>query len=390
MDTYPAIKRITFGLALGLALALTSQTAVAQPVDEELMEGYKLPDPVKLTIDFAAIAAADELERAGDTEGALALLEQACLDHPDDGTLIAAIGTIYVRLGDLEQAEAAFQRAADANTDDPSGFAGLCYISVVEGKDGLAADRCSAARNRNIVDPVYGKITVASEMMTSAELEFAEVLPGTLDSLISAHPYVPAGRLLSLKARMDEGNFDAVRADLAMLSQMFEPEHGVPRIIDRISAFRVADVVGADIPCLLSWATLLMAEDDGKFPEIEDLKRLAQCRPDDPSIVLRLVEHYNAEGVSARNNSDLTAAAEAFRAGLELAPEDLTLLSNLSYATFENEDLEGAEDALRRLLALTPDDPQVRKNYGVVLMLLGREEEGRPYIDEAQKAMETP
>jgi Flp pilus assembly protein TadD len=386
MRTSHTTLLISFGLAL--AIALPSHVVHAQPVDEELMDGYKLPDPVKLKIDFASIAAADELERAGDTEGALAILERAALDHPDDGTVIAAMGAIHVRYGDLEQAEAFFQRAADANTDDPSGFAGLCYISVVEGKQGLATDRCNAARNRNIVDPVYGKITVAAEMMVTADMQFADVLPGTLDSLISAYPYVPAGRLLSLKARLDSGNFDAVRGDLVILRQMFEPEQSVVRLIDLISAFRVADVVGADVSCLLSLAALQLREHDGKPPTIQDLERLVECRPDDESIVLRLVEHYNTEGVTARNNADLPSAVEAFRAGLAIAPDDTTLLNNLAYAAIENNDVEGAHEALSRLMELTPDDPQVRKNYGVTLMMLGREEEGRPYIEEAQKAAE--
>lgn len=387
MEIHHALPRLAVGLTL--TLAMTPHAAYAQrTVDQELVDGYKLPDPVKLSIDFASISAADEIERSGDADGALALLEQASLDHPDDGTLIAAMGAIHARLGDIEQAAVLFQRAADTNTDDPSGYAGLCYISVVEGKEGLAADRCNAARSRNIVDPVYGKITVAAEMMMSAEMEFTDVLPGTLDSLVTAYPYVPAGRLLSLKARLDEGNFDAVRADLAMLDQMFRPEHGVPRIIDRISAYRVADIVGADIPCLLSWATVQMQENDGRPATVADLECLAQCRPGDEAIVLRLVDHHNAEGVAARNNSNLDAAVVAFRAGLALAPEDTTLLNNLAYAAIENGDVEGAHEALSRLMELTPDDPQVRKNYGVTLMMLGREEEGRPYIEEAQKAGE--
>ena len=384
-------SRMASSLALVVALVLLPARASAQGAfDEDVLDGYKLPDPIKLSIDFASIAAADSLEGAGDTVGALALLEEASKRSPEDGTLVAAMGAIQVRLGDLEAAEALFQLAANVNTDDPSGYAGMCYVAVVDGKDGLAADRCNAARNRNIVDPVYGKITLAAEMMMSAEVEFADVLPGTLDALITAYPYVPAGRLLSLQVRLQEGNFEAAKPDLDMLRQMFQPANGVPRIIDRISAFRVADVVGADIPCLLATATLQIREHDGKVAEFEDLERLAQCRPDDASITSRLVLHYNTEGMNHRNNGDLATATASFRAGLELAPEDTTLLTNLSFATFENGDLEGAEEALRRLLALTPDDPQVRKNYGVTLMMLGREEEGRPYIEEAQKATEAP
>jgi len=376
---------LRFALPLLAATLLFASGALAQS-EEEL--DMVLEPPVKLTIDFASIAEADKLEAGGDPEGALALLEQASLDHPDDGTVVAAMGAIHVQLGDLDKAEEMFKKAADVNTDDPSGFAGLCYVSVARGKAGLATDRCSAARNRNIVDPVYGQVTVVAEMLTTAEMEFAEVLPSTVDGLVTAYPYVSVCRLLSLEAKIRAENFDAARPDLEMLRQMFQPAHGVPRLTDRLSAYRVADVVGTDIDCMLSSAQMKMREHDGKPAELEDLQQLAQCRPDDESITSRLVQHYNTEGVTARNNADLPAAVEAFRAGLELAPDDTTLLNNLAYAAIENNDVQGAHDALARLMELTPDDPQVRKNYGVTLMMLGREEEGRPYIEEAQQAME--
>ena len=379
------VAPLRFTLALLAFALLFAASASAQSEPELDME---LDPPVKLTIDFASIAEADKLEASGDVEGALALLEQASLDHPDDGTLIAAMGAIHVQLGDLDKAEELFGRAADANTEDPSGFAGLCYIAVAQGKAGLAVDRCSAARNRNIVDPVYGQVTMVAEMLTNAEIEFADVLPSTVDGLVTAYPYVSVCRLLAVEAKIRGENYDAAKPDLAMLQQMFQPQHGVPRLTDRLSAYRVADVVGTDIDCMISSATLKVREHEGQPADIEDLRQLAACRPDDESITSRLVQHYNTEGMNARNNADLPAAIVAFRAGLELAPEDATLLSNLSFATFESGDLEGAEEALRRLLAITPDDPQIRKNYGVTLMMLGREEEGRPYIEEAQKAVD--
>lgn len=368
-----------------LATLLLSTSASAQTEPDLDMA---LEPPVKLTIDFASIAAADELEGSGDAAGALALLEQASLDHPDDGTLVAAMGAIHVQLGDLDAAEALFQRAANVNTDDPSGFAGLCYMAMVRDKPGLANDRCNAARNRNIVDPVYGQVTIIAEMLSSAQVEFADVLPSTVDGLVTAYPYVSSARLLALEAKIRSENFDAAKPDLQMLRQMYQPASGVPRLTDRLSAYRVADVVGADIDCLLASATLKIQEHEGKPVEFEDLQQLATCRPGDEAIVLRLVEHHNAEGVTARNNGALDAAVAAFRAGLALAPADTTLLNNLAYAAIENNDVEGAHEALSRLMELTPDDPQVRKNYGVTLMMLGREDEGRPYIEEAQQAAE--
>jgi len=362
--------------SLIVSAALLVPRAIAQETQEEAID-----PPVKLTIDFSSLAEADALEHAGDHEGALARLEEAIAKSPDDATLLAAKGVLKVRSGDLESARADFVNATEVNADDPSGYAGMCYMSTLDGKKGLMLDHCTAARARNIEDPVYGKIATVADFMVDPQASIGSAAATALDGLVHAYPYVPAVRLLSLEMNLRENKLDAAAPDLQMLRQMFANPSGPPRIVDQLAAFRLADIVGTDIDCLLSSAALRIAESQGKEVSAVDLERLAACEPQDESITERQVQNYNRAGLEARTYGDHAEAVEQFQAGLALAPGDPTLLSNLAYAAFEGGDLATAEDALRQLREQNPDDDQIRCHYAVVLMQLGREDEGRPLLE---------
>lgn len=341
----------------------------------------KLPDPYSLDIDFATLHKASELERAGDIEGALAALDAVLVDRESDGTLITARGVILEGQGDVDGARAEFDRATIANPLDPSGFAGQCYIAVLEGKRGVADNTCLAARTRNLTDPIYCQVGITAGLLTS---EFDPTAASALDTLVNANPFVPALRLVSLEANLRTERYAMAKGDLEMARQMYQPQPGPPRIIDRIAAYRLADLIGADMDCYLSAAALKIAEAEGSTPDLLTLQRMAACRPDDPSFTVRVVEHHNREGLAARGKGEFPAAVEHFRAALEFEPQDPVLWTNLAVAAFEGQDLETAEEGLRKVLELTPDDAEAGKNYGVVLKLLGRDDEARPYLESAK------
>lgn len=360
--------------------ALLVQLALGVPASAQEEDATPEP-PVRLAIDFVSIGEADELVKAGDLDGALARLVEACEQSDEDATLMATRGVLKVWQDDLEAAHALFLQAISLNTDDPSGYAGLCYLASAAGREIHMQDHCSAARNRNIEDPVYGKITTVAEFMADPDGSFDGVSAETLEGLVNVYPYVPAVRLLSLEANLRANRYDAAAPDLQMLTQMYGRDGRSARLIDTLAAYRVADIAGADLGCLLATATLRILESQGRAIAIDDLQRLAGCRPDDKGITDRIVEHHNTEGMAARTRGDNAAAAEHFKAALVFKPGDPVLLNNLAFAAFEEGDLPTTEDALRQLLELTPDDVQLRKSYGVVLMQLGREEEARPYLE---------
>jgi len=361
-------------------LTLSIHCACGTPAWAQEEEGTPEP-PVKLAIDFVSIGEADVLLKAGDLDGALARLQEASAASDKDATLVATQGVVKVWQGDLEAAKVLFKQAITLNTDDPSGYAGLCYLAAAAGQELHMQDHCGAARNRNIEDPVYGKITTVAQLMADPDGSFDDVTGETLEGLVNAYPYVPALRLLSLEANLRADRFDAAAPDLQMLRQMFGKDGRAARLIDTLAAFRVADIVGADLGCLLAGASLRIGESKGKAIAIEDLQQLAECRPDDEDIIERIVQHHNTEGMAARTVGEHADAVEHFKAALAHRPGDEVLLNNLAFAAFEGGDLPTTEDALRQLLELTPDDVQLRKSYGVVLMQLGREDEARPYLE---------
>lgn len=368
MTPRPALLTL---LALLPSLALLPTAAADEEADE----------PIQLDIDFATIQAATELEQAGDVPGALAALDAAIAGRPADATLIASRGAVLLQSGDIEGARAEFDRAVQANSDDPSGFAGRCWFAIHDGKQGLADSACSAARTRNLEDPIYRQVGVTSGMLTSDSNPAAAA---TLDTLVNANPFVPALRLVSLEANLRAERYGQAKVDLQMARQMYQPAQGPPRIIDRLAAYRLADLVGIDMDCFLSNAALTIAQGEGREPDLATLERMARCRPDDPSHAEKVVEHHNREGLAARGKGEYAAAVEHFRAALALRPDDPVLWTNLAVSAFEGQDLETAEEGLARVLELTPDDAEARKNYGVVLMMLGREDEARPYLEGAK------
>ena len=378
-----ATATVRTALAGCLLTAVLAPTLGPRPAAGQEAVEYteKREKPKKLSIDFASIETATVMERDGDTSGALAVLEGASERSPEDGTLLAARGAILLRSGDVEAARIEFQRAVDANPSDPSGFAGQCVLAVMEGRPMIAEDRCLAARTRNIEDPIYAEISMAAGMLDNA---LGDVATSALDTLVVANPYVPALRLLSLEANLRVGNDQLARNDLGLLHQIYHPPGDAPpRILDRIAAFKLADIVGPDIPCSLAWSEVQLLRLEEREPTGKLLLRAAACRPDDDSLRSERVEQLNRDAVAARANGDHATAVDLLRQALELQPDDTVLLNNLAHFAFEGGDPTSAEAALRRLLELSPDDADLRRNYGIALMALGREDEAQPYLEGA-------
>lgn len=66
------------------------------------------------------LAEARRLETAGDSRGALALLDRAVCLAPQHGPALARLGTLLDRLGETEAAVAILKRASEVITDDPA------------------------------------------------------------------------------------------------------------------------------------------------------------------------------------------------------------------------------------------------------------------------------
>ena len=83
--------------------------------------------------------------------------------------------------------------------------------------------------------------------------------------------------------------------------------------------------------------------------------QLEGCFGDDP-------EFLNTFGVILRRERDLSKAAETYRRGIELAPNEPALLSNYGNLLIDLNKLDEAESLLKKAIAIAPDHKDARQN----------------------------
>jgi tetratricopeptide (TPR) repeat protein len=102
-----------------------------------------------------------------------------------------------------------------------------------------------------------------------------------------------------------------------------------------------------------------------------------ETRPPDPLMraideLLQTAEAYNVRGGAALDAGNWGAAAEAFRRGLELAPNDPSLRHRLGTALFQLGDLRGAEEQFVRVARTSPEFTRAHFSLGVLFNATGR------------------
>ena len=107
------------------------------------------------------------------------------------------------------------------------------------------------------------------------------------------------------------------------------------------------------------------------------LRRLIELRPDS-------AQAYNALGFSyADRNLHLPEARQLIEKALQLAPDDSFILDSMGWVLYRQGDLPGALTQLERAYARR-DDPEIAAHLGEVLWVLGRKDEARATLREAQ------
>ena len=108
------------------------------------------------------------------------------------------------------------------------------------------------------------------------------------------------------------------------------------------------------------------------------LRKLIELQPDS-------AQAYNALGYSyADRNIRLPEARQLIEKALQLAPNDPFILDSMGWVLYRQGDLEGALGYLQRAHSQRPD-PEIAAHTGEVLWMLGRKEEARHTLREAQK-----
>ena len=123
----------------------------------------------------------------------------------------------------------------------------------------------------------------------------------------------------------------------------------------------------------------LMEERLNKLDLMENrLRNLIELRPDNPNA-------YNALGYAyADRNERLPEARQLIEKALALAPDDAAILDSMGWVLFRQGDLPGALSYLERSYG-KHEDPEIAAHLGEVLWVIGRQEEARRLLSEAQK-----
>jgi Flp pilus assembly protein TadD len=118
-------RRLTSGLALASLIMLGAcanldQQAIVQP-DRAVSTGESAPAPPATAAGVAktpVLAEARRLRAAGEKRQALALLEKAAAQHPDDRRLAGERGLLALELGQVANAKQSLEKAIDPDAPD--------------------------------------------------------------------------------------------------------------------------------------------------------------------------------------------------------------------------------------------------------------------------------
>lgn len=205
----------------------------------------------------------------------------------------------------------------------------------------------------------------------------------------SGEQYLPAklrqARLLSELGRLEEA-----RALLASIKTK-TPEERIQLIIGEAALLREAGKVQEALDFLerqlaenstqpdLMYETALLAERLGRVDVMESrLRHLIEQQPDNP-------QAYNALGYAlADRNQRLPEARQLVEKALSLAPDDGAILDSMGWVLFRQGDLPGALGYLQRSYDQR-EDPEIAAHLGEVLWTLGRKDEAKQFLLDAQK-----
>jgi tetratricopeptide (TPR) repeat protein len=231
--------------------------------------------------------------------------------------------------------------------------------------------------------PYYylGQIAEEGKRSDDALAYYQQVGPGEY--------YLPA-QVRSAAIRSRSGNLDEARKQLRAAADK-SPELGVQLSIAEAALLRDAKQTEAALELLeqelgkqpeqpeLLYESALLAEKLGRVELMESrLRKLIELQPDS-------AQAYNALGYSyADRNVRLPEARQLIEKALQLAPNDPFILDSMGWVLYRQGDLEGALGYLQRAHSQRAD-PEIAAHIGEVLWMLGRKEEARLTLREAQK-----
>jgi len=278
--------------------------------------------------------------------------DQLLQAYPNNPEIVYPVAILALQQNDTALAEAQFKHFVTLPTQDKS-FAYYYLGQIAE----------ESKRNEEAL--AYYALVGVGEQYFQAQLRRARLLVelGQLDAARK--------QLSTAKVKTPEERIQFTIAEASLLRDAKQPQ----------AAFDLLEAVFAAQPGQpeLLYETALLAEKLGKTDILESrLRKLIELRPDS-------AQAYNALGYSfADRNLRLPEARELIEKALKLSPEDSFILDSMGWVLFRQGDLSAALTHLERAYALR-EDPEIAAHLGEVLWELGRKDDARRTLLEAQK-----
>ena len=319
-----------------LPVAMPDFELMTEPVAEQ-MRTYRTAVRVRLGTVAAEPAA------LGDAYGQLGMLllaatyvdaaEASLLNAqtllPDDGRWPYYLGRVHEANGDLEASAASYRRAVDLRPDDLATRMLLANVLFAQGELEAAERIYSRALERHPDAPAaqagLGRVALARREYAGAAARFEQALAAAPWATAVHYPLALAYRGLG----------DRERAEAHLQRQ-------------------------GDVEAL---------SPDPLRQELDELLESANA--------------YNIRGGRALDAGNYRAAADLFRRGLELDPDDPSLRQRLGVALFQLDDVAGAVDAFEQVVRTTPEHTEAQFSLGVVRADQGRHREAIDHLSTA-------
>jgi len=334
-----------------MAALLQAQVLARASADQAIsfLEGFAANHPQALDVQLHLARALVAAKRYGE---ARRHFDRLLIALPDNADIVYPAAILALQENDKARAEAQFKHFLTLAVADK----GIAYYYLGQ----IAED---SARRAEALD--YYALVTAGEQFVPAQVRRARLLAdlGQLD----------AARKLLSEARVGT-SAERIQLTIAEAGLMREAKQTQ-------AAFDLLETAFATQPEQpeLLYESALLAEKLGRFDLLEArLRKLIELRPDS-------AQAYNALGFSfAERNERLPEARQLIDKALHLAPDDSFILDSLAWVLYRQGDLPGALQHLQRAYAQR-SDPEIAAHLGEVLWMLGRIDEARLALHEAQQ-----
>ena len=313
------------------------------------LEGFAASHPKALDVQLHLARALVAAKRYGE---ARRLFDQLLIAQPDNADIVYPVAILALQENDKARAEAQFKHFLTlAVADKGLAYYYLGQIAEDGGRRAEALDYYAAVTSgEQYVPALVRRAHVLADLgqLDVARKQLSEARVGTGEERV---------RLIIAEAGLlREAKQTAVAFDLLEQALATQPEQ----------------------PELL-YESALLAEKLDRFDLLEvRLRKLIELRPDN-------AQAYNALGYSyAERNERLPEARQLIEKALQLAPDDSFILDSLGWVLYRQGDLPGALQYLQRAYTQR-NDPEIAAHLGEVLWTLGRVDDARLTLREAQQ-----